>query len=408
MKRSLIGILLLCAMLLSAFSLVSCSKAEPEKGVISRMTIDINPSVEFMIDDQNKIIAVTALNDDAGILIVGESFIGKTPEEATSLMVSLASEMGFLVRGSAEATENTVKISVSGDSKYAEKLMKDVSAKAASVMEALDVTGKVEAIEAMKLEELRKLALSTSIYTEEEIGAMEETQLYKVIAEGRIETAKLVTEELRNAYYGAKEYEISFAKSEQTARVIEEMGGLYTIVYSSYKTALDLYNTAITELDNFRYEMLISPDSEYQKSLVKLREAKVELLKQKNYTASLEVNGEEYASATVTLRASEENYNKALAAYEKLGTDLNASVDALIATLRQAEAQLHALEDTLFDANIETKLAQKATEIEANLNAAKDDFFAQFEAAHADDMKAVENALLAKKQQLKDEIKAGK
>ena len=33
--------------------------------------------------------------------------------------------------------------------------------------------------------------------------------------------------------------------------------------------------------------------------------AKVELLKQKNYTASLDINGEEYASATVTLQLSE-------------------------------------------------------------------------------------------------------
>jgi hypothetical protein len=35
-----------------------------------------------MIDDQNKVVSVTALNDDGGILIVGEAFVGKTPEEA--------------------------------------------------------------------------------------------------------------------------------------------------------------------------------------------------------------------------------------------------------------------------------------------------------------------------------------
>ena len=215
-----------------------------------------------------------------------------------------------------------------------------------------------------------------------------------------------MTEEMRNAYYSAKEYKISFAESEQVARIIEGMGGLYAIAHSSYKTALDLYSTAITELDTFRYDMLVSPESEYQKSLAALREAKVELLKQKNYTASLTVGGEEYASATVTLQASEENYNKALAAYEKLGTDLNASIETMIAALRQSEAQLRALEDTLFDANIKAKLSEKATEIENGINAAKDGFFAEFESAHADDLAAIENALLAKKQELKDGIKA--
>jgi hypothetical protein len=213
---------------------------------------------------------------------------------------------------------------------------------------------------------------------------------------------------MRSAYYSAKEYKISFAEREETARIIKELGGLYNLTHTAYKTALDVYSTAITELDNFRYEMLVSPESEYQKSLAKLREAKVELLKQKNYTASLDINGEEYASATVTLQLSEENYNKMLAAYEKIGTDLNASLEALIAKLRQAETKLIELEDTLFDENIEAKLQEKATEIEANLNAAKDGFFAEFESAHAEDIAAIEQTLLAKKQQLKSEIEAGK
>lgn len=407
MKRKLISLLLLCSMLLSVFALTSCGKdPKPEEGTVSRMTVDINPSVEFMIDDQNKVISVTALNDDGSILIVGESFIGKTPEEATELVVKLASETGYLVEGNVQASENTVKISVSGDSKYAEKLMQDVSKKAESVLAALDIPGKVEKAEAMKLAELRALALETSLYTEEQLAAMDEKQLYQVLAESRVETALLMTEEMRNAYYSAKEYKISFAESEQVARIIEGMGGLYAIAHSSYKTALDLYSTAITELDTFRYDMLVSPEYEYQKSLAALREAKVELLKQKNYTASLTVGGEEYASATVTLQASEEDYNKALAAYEQLGTDLNASIETMIAALRQSEAQLRALEDTLFDANIKAKLSEKATEIENGINAAKDGFFAEFESAHADDLAAIENALLEKKQELKDGIKA--
>ncbi len=408
MKKRILSIFLICTMLLTAISFTSCSNAKPEEGSVTRMTVDINPSVEFMIDDQNKIVSVTALNDDGSILIVGEAFIGKTPEEAVELMVTLASDTGYLVQGNAEASENTVKISISGDSKYARKLKKAITETANDTLKALDINGKVEKAEALKIDALRQMALSTSLYTEEELAAMDEEQLYKVISAGRIETALLLTEEMRSAYYSAKEYKISFAEREETARIIKELGGLYNLTHTAYKTALDLYSTAITELDEFRYEMLVSPESEYQKSLTKLREAKVELLKQKNYTASLDVNGEEYASATVTLKTSEENYDKMLAAYEKIGNDLNASLEALIAKLRQAEAKLIELEDTLFDENIEEKLQEKATEIEANLNAAKDNFFAEFENAHADDIATIEQSLLAKKEQLKSEIESGK
>ena len=408
MKKTLISIILLATIVLSAISFTSCGDAMPEEGSVTRMTVDINPSVEFMIDDQNKIISVTALNDDGSILIVGESFVGKTPEEAVEMMVTLASDTGYLVQGNVEASENTVKISVSGESKYAEQLMEDINEKASETLKALDINGKVERAEALKIEALRQMALSTSLYTEEEIAAMDEAQLYRVIAAGRVETALLLTEEMRSAYYSAKEYKISFAEREETARIIKELGGLYELTHAAYKTALDVYSAAITDLDQFRYNMLVSPESEYQKSLTKLRETKVELLKQRNYTASLEVNGEEYAAATVTLQMTEENYNKLLAAYEQLGTDLNASLETLIAKLRESEAKLVELEETLFDENIEATLTEKAVEIETRMNAAKDSFFNEFESAHAEDIAAIERSLLEKKEQLKAEIESGR
>jgi hypothetical protein len=379
---------------------VSCGSTEPEEGMITRMTVDINPSVEFMIDDENKVVSVTALNDDGSILIVGEAFVGKTAEEAVELMLSLATETGYLVKGNAQATENTVKISVSGDSRYAEKLLSDVKKKAGDVLDTLGIDGKVEEIKALGLDALRALALDTSIFSEEEIAAMDETQLCKVIAAGRIETALLLTEDMRNAYFAAKEYEISFARSEEVAKVIESLGGLYTVTHSAYKAALDMYSSAITELDEMRYNLLVSPDSNYQKALLALREAKVDYLEQRTYTASLNVNDEEYASASVTLQVSEENYEKALAAFEKIGNDANKAMESLIAVLRQSEEKLKQLEETMFDKNIEAKLEEKAVEIEEKLNSLKDSFFAEFETAHGEDIAEIESSLLAKKQEL--------
>jgi hypothetical protein len=127
-------------------------------------------------------------------------------------MVSIAAETGYLVEGNIEASENTVKISVSGDTKYAEELLKDIEKKASETLKELDINGQIEKVEALNTEALRTLALSTSLYTEEELAAMTDDQLYAIIAQGRVETALLLTEEMRNAYYSAKDYEISFAE----------------------------------------------------------------------------------------------------------------------------------------------------------------------------------------------------
>ena len=109
-----------------------------------------------------------------------------TAEEAVELMLSIAAETGYLVKGNVEADANTVKISVSGDTGYAKKLAGDIESKVSSTLKALDIEGKVEKIDALSLEALRALASSTSLYTEEEIEAMDEKELYNVIAIGRI------------------------------------------------------------------------------------------------------------------------------------------------------------------------------------------------------------------------------
>ena len=407
MKTKLLCALLCMIMLLATLSLVSCNEkqpATPEEGTVTRMTVDINPSVEFMVDDQGLIISATALNDDGSILIAGEAFVGKTPEEAADMMVNLAAETGYLVKGNVEADQNTVKISISGDSEYARELTERVQQSAAETLAQLDINGAVATAQALSLDALRAMALSTALYTQEEIDAMDEKQLYTVLAQSRVETALLLTDEMREAYYAAKESRISYAEREETARIIEEMGGIYKVTHAAYKAALDAYSSAIVAVEDFRYETLISPDSPYQKSLAELRAAKTDLLAQKNYVASLEVNGALYAQATVDLTLSEEQYNKALAAYEALGAQADAALLELINAMKQAETQLIALEAQLFDENIEATLQAKASEIEANLNAAKDSYFAEFEAAHAEDIAAMEAQLLAEKQALKDSI----
>ncbi len=402
--KKLLCLLLTIFTVLSVMTFTACSDKAPE-GAITRVTVDINPSVEFMVDDENKIVSVTALNDDGSVLIAGEAFIGKTPEEAVELIVTLASDTGYLVKGNAEADENTVKISVSGDTKYAEKLRADVEAKAGEVMEKLDINGKIEKVEALKKDALVAMAVETAIVTEEEATQMTEEELYKIISAGRIETALLLTEDMRAVYYAAKEHKIIFAEREETAKVIEAMGGIYTLIHAGYKTALDAYSSTIEAIDEFRYNTLISPESEYQKSLAALRDAKTELLKQKTYTASLDINGQEYAAATVTLQMSEETYNKALEAYEKLGEAANKALEELIAAMRKAETYLIEIEESFSD-DIKSELQAKAVDIENAVNEYKDNFFAEFEAAHKEDILAAEEALKAQKQELIDSVKS--
>ena len=399
--------LCLCLLIGAALPLVSCKKDEgtPPEGTYTRMTVDINPSVEFMVDDQNKVVSVTALNDDGSILIAGEAFVGKTPEEATRLVVRLATDAGYLVKGEIH-TENTeegqkIEISVSGNSEYAKELAKNVKSDIEKYLKDNKITATVESVKAKTLDELRKIVIKDGLFTEDEVKNMTEEQLYKALAAGRIETAELLTAEMREAYYRAKDYKISFVEKQATADIISGMGAAYKAMVSGYSAALATYSASIDALDNLRYELLVSPDSAYQKALENLRDAKEDLLKEKKLVFSVKDGDKTYAEITASFKLSEERYNQALKAVEDAGAAANKALEQLVAALRSVETQLKALEAKLLEnEDISKKLTEEAQKLEDSVNAAKDGFFAEFEKAHKSDIENAEAALKAKKQEL--------
>ena len=81
--------------------------------------------------------------------------------------------------------------------------------------------------------------------TEEAVSAMSETELLNALKAARIETAELLTEELRQAYLAAKEYEFTFAQKEATAEIIDGMDAAYQSIKSSYSELLEGYRKAI-------------------------------------------------------------------------------------------------------------------------------------------------------------------
>lgn len=399
--------LCLCLLIGMALPLASCKKSEPTppEGTYTRMTVDINPSVEFMVDDQNKVVSVTALNDDGSILIAGEAFVGKTPEEATRMVVSLATDAGYLVKGEIHV-ENTdesqkVEISVSGNSDYAKELAKNVKSDVEKYLKDNKITATVESVKAKTLDEMRKVVIEDGLFTEDEVKDMTEEQLYKALAAGRIETAQLLTAEMREAYYRAKDYKISFVEKQATADIISGMGATYKVLMSGYSTALAAYSTSIDKLDALRYSLLVDPESAYQKALASLRDAKEDLLKEKKLIFSVKDGDKTYAEISASFKLSEEAYNKALKAVENAGAAANKAMETAIAALREIEAQLKALEEKLREnEDISAKLTAEAQNLEDTLNKAKDNFFAEFEAAHKSDIEKAEADLEAKKQEL--------
>ncbi|MBQ4098801.1 MAG: hypothetical protein IJC87_01580 [Clostridia bacterium] len=91
---------LVCSILLviSMLSFVSCKNNQAEeKGAESFVSLDINPEIELTVDSDNVVLSVYGANEDAQVLLYGESGIVGVPlDKAIEKITDLAVELGFL------------------------------------------------------------------------------------------------------------------------------------------------------------------------------------------------------------------------------------------------------------------------------------------------------------------------
>ena len=368
------------------------------------MTVEINPKVEFFLDTDNKVVSVSGLNDEGKLLVSGEAFIGKTAEDAAQLVVQLATETGYLVKGSVTASDNQITVSVTSDSENISKLADSVKNQIQNYADKIGLTAKIEQGKALTLEELRKIAAACTTYTQEELAAMDMKQLCAAISVSRIETAELLSVELEEAYYQAKAYRFAAAENEKIKELIGQAGDAYAALLASYDRALTSFEDAINAIEKARYDNLVDPDSTYQKALAELAARKQEVLEAKKELAAAE-NEVAKAAAQLVLTGKETAYTLAQGTLESCGTAANAALDVAVAALNSTQKALTELRAQL-PAEIQSILTDKAQEIDAAANAAKDDFFKTFESAHADDIQAIKDSVAARKQALKDMVAA--
>lgn len=383
--------------------LAGCGGGDSEAA--ARMQVDINPSVEFILDEDNKVLSVTALNDDGALIIAGEAFVGKTAEDAVELMVSISTEAGYLVKGDLSAGQDGITVSITGDEEAAQKLYDDVKAGVDAFLEESGINAAVERGEALKLDALRALVQKADpTLTDEEVESMTEEQLLNALKISRIETAQLLTEELRDAYNTAKEYDFRFAERQATKDIISELGSAYQTFLDGYAKALDSYRQAIQAVEQARYDYLVDAESDYQKKLAEVRAQKDKVLEQRKEVAELS-EGAAKDAAEAALAAEEATLQTLEAALELAGDTANAAFGLALSAMNTVENALTELEKT-FPEEITTALTENAQQAQDAMNAAKDEAFAKFEEAHKEDIEKALADLQARKQALIDANKA--
>ena len=131
-KKSNVGTIILALVLILAIVagiIVLCiPKDEPSKV----MQVDINPSCQFVLNKDNRVVSVNCLNDDAQIVLQGTDFVGMTAEQAAQTLVKISTEAGYIkvdVDGTATTANGADRVNITisvGSDVDTEKLQQSI------------------------------------------------------------------------------------------------------------------------------------------------------------------------------------------------------------------------------------------------------------------------------------------
>lgn len=370
--RKIIGVILLFSLIFGIVSLSGCHNEHTIKTEKTVMNLSLNPSIEVVLDEEDKVITVNALNEEGNLIISAAAFQnveGKSAEEVAQLFVQVSKETGYLVSGHV-GEENKISISISGDDKLAKELYSDVKAQVEEYLEEMDLEATLVQAAAVTEEQLRLALAECAPYIEAaKLQAMEHKELVEQLAASRKETAQMYSQELKNAYYEAKAFAMEQAKLEalkEKLPAVEQM--MFELLNTAYVSSIDLVEQA-------RMKFLIEEDSIYQLALAELRERKAAYLAYRN-----ELAAQDPGAVTEEM---EQHLADLEAALETAEAHLIAQSEEAHRLLDEVKAQMTTAYNQVLAMFEEVDMAAMADEISQKQTAALENFFAEFETQYA-------------------------
>lgn len=400
MKKTFKNIISFIVIIALTFVLSACV-GKKEKEVTSRVQIDVNPSVELLVDEKNVVVSVSGLNEEGKMIVAGEKIVGKDADEASKIVVDIMLQTGFIVKGSVSSDENEIKISVtSNTSELQASLNEKINSKINKFLTENDVKAKITEVQAYTKAQVEAMLLAMDqTITAAEANAMELNELYKEMAVIRLEQAKLYSQALVEMYNNAKAYEFKIAEKKETAKVIDGLESAYQTIKKSYSDLIASLDEANKALEQARYDNLVNPNCSYQQAYKKIKEAKIEIVKLQNEISTMPEGVEKTIKVTL-LGTKETAYTALISGFDTFYTAANKAINALITTVNSIISQLEEIEKSL-PTEIKSTLEAKATEIDKALNEVKTNFFTSFEKAHKDDIEKINSEVEAYKESLK-------
>ncbi len=379
MKRMMI---LAIIAIFSVFIVAGCNNTEQKSESNSYVSVEINPSVELVVDEDNVVVAANGTNDDGKTLIINVSFEGKELSEALEIILTEAKESGYLLSATynSDLVSRDIKVSIDSENATVEASINDVvKDKVNKFIEENDLAARYEKIEAKGREYFEAIVKRYNpMITDEELEALTYEDLLEMVELATIEKSQMATIALEEYYLNFKEYEFKFAYKEEVAAKLNELNPIIGKLYSGL---LNSIKSSVETLNELEYGIYVSEESEYLKLLNQLNGYKDEVIKLK---VELAVN-EDSTEIELEIKAKEELIDKVMADIETVMNTLRSGIDTTRAALNKLYEQLETYEQQVENLDFNEIL----TKVEADVNSSKDGICSSFETTFADEIAKV-------------------
>lgn len=366
--------------------------------------VDVNPSIQMVVDEKNKVLSITGLNDEGKMIIYGEVIVGKNLDEALEMIVKIETDLGYLVEGS---DDNKVTLTVSANTEEITNKIEEFSRN--TLNKVLEETGMVATIETAKgyaEEELKLLAKELDpTLTEEEINNFDYNDYVNVVKLYHLEVADLASVKLEEMYNEFKNHQISITEKEAVKNAINNLDIIYQTLISAYEIAYGVLDQAYESMQDGYYSQFIDPNSNYQKAWLELAELKQAYLDQRVVVANLteEETDEKIFQEVQKLKSLKSKYEAKLAFLESIEKASTTVYETLVATFETSLETMKRIEERLPD-SIQTITFEALMDTEKKLNEFKQEVCNNFETKYQEAIDNAKETLQARKEALKDSL----
>ena len=272
--------------------------------------IDVNPSVEFVVDDSDKVLSVKGLNDDGKLILTDEEFENLSLKDAVSKLLNLEEKTNFL-----SETNKNVALTLTIENKGVEEVLTNkLNQILKSTQNNLSTNIEIKFNTSKSIEDLKDYVNSIDII--KNVQDLQYSELIGIVRKYHEDVRTLDSIALENLYLKSKTEYFEELKENKIKELVNDLD-------DSYKTQVDRYNKLyllVKETYNnlqATYESLyVDNNSPYKMALKDLEEVKDEIALQEKKVEEAINNNQDVIGEKIILDLLKKKYETRLKALE--------------------------------------------------------------------------------------------